>query len=458
MDTIVNPQRILTPAQEIPGDGPIIYWMSRDQRVQDNWALIHAVEIARSRKVPVAVVFTLARQYLGAAVRHYDFMIRGLQLVRADLARHRIPFFILSGDPPKCIRAFARKHKVSAVVTDFSPIRLNRQWKDEVSKSIGVPLIEVDAHNVVPCTVASDKREFAAYTFRPKIKRLLEEFLTGFPALRKHPYPWPGSDESADWEFLLAYPKTGRLVPPVDRPQPGGKNANKVLLNFLERRLNRYDALRNDPSEKFQSDLSPYLHFGQISAQRVALEIRRFSADQTSVDAFLEELIVRRELSDNYCYYTPDYDSFAAFPDWAKATLDKHRKDRRKWTYPSQQFERAETHDRLWNAAQIELVHTGKMHGYMRMYWAKKILEWTESPEQALEIAVYLNDRYSLDGRDPNGYTGIAWSIGGVHDRAWPERPIFGKIRYMSYDGCKRKFNIDAYINRVESETGETIR
>jgi len=458
MDTMVNPQRILTPVEEIHGDGPIIYWMSRDQRVQDNWALLHAVELARSRKVPVAVVFALAREFLGAATRHYDFMISGVKLVQAELAKCRIPLFVLSGHPPKTIRAFVRKHKVSAVVADFSPIRLNRQWKDEARELIGVPLIEVDAHNVVPCTVASDKREFAAYTFRPKIKRHLDEFLTGYPDLRKHPYPWPAPDEPDDWDRLSAYPKTGRSVPPVDHLQPGEQRAHKVLQNFLERRLNRYDALRNDPSERFQSNLSPYLHFGQISAQRVALEIRRFAADPTSIDAFLEELIVRRELADNYCYYTPDYDSFSAFPDWARATLNSHREDPRPYLYSLTEFKHARTHDPLWNAAQLELVHRGKMHGYMRMYWAKKILEWSPSPDRAIETAVYLNDRYSLDGRDPNGYTGIAWSIGGVHDRAWSERPIFGKIRYMSYDGCKRKFNIDAYINLVESETGETVR
>ena len=453
----VDVRRILTPPAEISGTGPILYWMSRDQRVQDNWALIYAVEIARSRKVPVAVLFALARDYLGATTRHYDFMFGGLRTVQADLDRYHIPFFVVSGDPPKTIRTFVRKHKVAAVVTDFSPLRVNRRWKDEVSAQIGVPLIEVDAHNIVPCHHVSNKREYGAHTIRPKIRRMLDEFLTGFPALRKHPYPWPDPVEATDWDKLIAYPKTGKTVPPVDRLRPGEKSAHRVLLNFIERRLNRYDALRNDPSEKFQSDLSPYLHFGQISAQRVALEMRRFTAERTAVDVFLEELIVRRELAENFCYYTPDYDSFTAFPDWARATLDNHRSDPRDHVYSRQEFENARTHDRLWNAAQLELVYMGKMHGYMRMYWAKKILEWSPSPEQALETAIYLNDRYSLDGRDPNGYAGIAWSIGGVHDRPWPERPIFGKIRYMSYEGCKRKFDIEAYIKMVETETSQNV-
>ncbi len=168
-------------------------------------------------------------------------------------------------------------------------------------------------------------------------------------------------------------------------------------------------------------------------------------------DAFLEELIIRRELSDNFCFYNPRYDSFDGFPEWARKTLNEHRKDRRPYLYSLEQFETAQTHDKLWNAAQTEMVKRGKMHGYMRMYWAKKILEWTPSPEVAMEVAIHLNNRYELDGRDPNGYAGIAWSIGGVHDRAWNERNIFGKIRYMSYNGCKSKFNIEGYVEHVKS-------
>ena len=204
-------------------------------------------------------------------------------------------------------------------------------------------------------------------------------------------------------------------------------------------------------SEMDNRTISPYLHFGQISPQRVALEAFKISADKKSRDAFLEELIVRRELSDNFCFYNANYDNFEGFPAWAKKTLNEHRNDRRKYLYTPEQFENALTHDELWNAAQMEMVKKGKMHGYMRMYWAKKILEWTESPEQAMKIAVYLNDRYELDGRDPNGYAGIAWSIGGVHDRAWNSRPVFGKIRYMSYNGCKSKFDINKYIENVQS-------
>jgi deoxyribodipyrimidine photo-lyase len=200
------------------------------------------------------------------------------------------------------------------------------------------------------------------------------------------------------------------------------------------------------------SHLSPYLHFGQLSAQRVALEAQGYDADIPAQEAFLEQLVVRRELSDNFCFYEPAYDRFEGLPAWARETLDRHRTDPRPYLYGLEEFEEARTHDPLWNAAQSQMVKTGYMHGYMRMYWAKKILEWTESPEEALRVAIYLNDRYELDGRDPNGYTGIAWCIGGLHDRAWGERPVFGKVRYMSAGGARRKFDAAAYIDMVAGQ------
>jgi deoxyribodipyrimidine photo-lyase len=234
---------------------------------------------------------------------------------------------------------------------------------------------------------------------------------------------------------------------PVEGITPGEKAARKQLTQFVEKRLEGYDTLRNDPNENSQSDLSPYLHFGQVSAQRIALEVLK-TPNTKDREAFLEELIVRRELADNFCLYNPNYDSAEGFPSWAKKTLDTHKDDKREYVYSLKQFEEAKTHDRLWNAAQNEMKKTGKMHGYMRMYWAKKILEWTKNPEQAMKIAIHLNDKYELDGRDSNGYAGIAWSIGGVHDRPWFNRPVYGAIRYMSAGGAKGKFNVEAYCNR----------
>jgi len=220
------------------------------------------------------------------------------------------------------------------------------------------------------------------------------------------------------------------------------------LQDFIENKIEKYLADKNDPIKDACSGLSAYLHFGQLSAQRVALEIIKNISKSESVDSFLEELIVRRELSDNYCYYNPLYDSVEGFPEWAKRSLNTQRKEKREFIYTQEVFEAAYTHDPLWNAAQNEMKQSGRMHGYMRMYWAKKILEWTASPEEALKIAIYLNDKYQLDGRDPNGYVGCAWSIGGVHDRAWANRPVYGKIRYMNFNGAKRKFSVDEYIGK----------
>jgi deoxyribodipyrimidine photo-lyase len=346
------------------------------------------------------------------------------------------------------IPLFIREQRVAVLVTDFDPLRVKQAWKNAVAQKIEVPFHEVDAHNIVPCWIASPKQEYGAYTLRPKIRRVLSEYLEDFEALKKHPIGWKGKTRPIDWTAVERGLDVDRTVPEVDWLRPGERAARSVLSEFMNRKLVRYHNHRNDPNHGVLSDLSPYLHFGQISAQRVALEVATLGRPTQSREAFLEELIVRRELSDNFCFYNPDYDRFEGFPEWAKKTLDKHRKDRREHGYSLDELEGARTHDDLWNAAQRQMTVRGKMHGYLRMYWGKKILEWTPSPEEALRIAIYLNDRYELDGRDPNGYVGVSWCIGGVHDRAWFERPIFGKIRYMSYNGCRSKFNVRAYIEK----------
>jgi deoxyribodipyrimidine photo-lyase len=440
--------RILKAGAERPG--PVAYWMSRDQRAHDNWALLYAQHLARERRVPLLVVFCLAEGFLGAALRQYAFMLAGLAEVSRELARHRIPFHLLRGAPGEEIPKWAAALDVALLVADFDPLRIKRAWKDQAAPSLTIPFIEVDAHNIVPCWLASPKQEWAAYSFRPKIRRALDDFLTPFPALLKHPFAPADKTPELNAPELLASLPLDRGVPPVDWLTPGEQAAREHLQRFVAEKLAAYDRDRNDPTRDGQSDLSPYLHFGQLAPQRVALEVRDSQATRAAREAFLEELIVRRELSDNFCYYQPHYDAFQGFPDWARKTLDDHRDDEREYLYTLEDFDAARTHDPLWNAAQLEMVHRGKMHGYLRMYWAKKILEWTASPEEALEIAIYLNDRYELDGRDPNGYVGIAWSLGGVHDRAWGERPVFGKVRYMSYKGAAGKFDVQAYIKAQE--------
>lgn len=418
--------------QQAQTAGPVIYWMSRDQRVDDNWALLYAQSQALAMQQSLVVVFCKIKAYLGSTPEIDAFMMTGLRQAALKLKDLKIPFVLLEGEPVEELDRFATSIQAGLVVTDFNPLRISRSWKTQLAAKLQQRLLEVDAHNVIPCFLASPKQEFAAYTFRPKYHKKLDEYLSEFPALIRHPFPL--ATDIPESEFAVAT-AAGFI-------EAGEAAARAQLIGFLSKRLEHYDQ-RNDPNEDACSGLSPYLHFGQISAQRVALEVR---AKTDKADEFLEELLLRRELADNFCHYNQNYDNPDGFPDWARKTIAEHRRDPRTYLYSLEQLEQAETHDALWNAAQMEMVKTQKMHGYLRMYWAKKILEWSESAEQAMAYAILLNDKYSLDGRDPNGYTGIAWSIGGVHDRAWGERAVFGKIRYMSYEGCRRKFDVERYI------------
>ena len=443
---MVDPKRARILSEHPFQAGPVVYWMSRDQRVNDNWALLYAQELATRRAAPLAAVFCLAPRFLESGSRQYKFMLAGLKEVEQSLSRLGIAFRLLYGDPGVEITQFLEDCGAGALVSDFSPLRISRGWKNAVAAQITIPFHEVDAHNVIPCWHASVKQEWAAYTFRPKVHRLLGEFLIDFPPLKRQKIRWPGEMDN-DWKRAEASIEA-ESVADANWLVPGEAAARAVLDEFLSRKLSGYDEYRNDPTKDGQSNLSPYLHLGQISAQRAALQAL---SGPTDASAFLEELVVRRELADNFCCYNPEYDSVNSFPDWAKETLRVHQNDRREYIYSLKELERAETHDDLWNASQKEMLCRGKMHGYLRMYWAKKILEWSESPAEALNAAIYLNDRYELDGRDPNGFTGIAWSIGGLHDRAWKEREVFGKVRYMSYNGLRSKFNVPAYIKKIEA-------
>ncbi len=427
--------------------GPIIYWMSRDQRVEDNWALVFSLELAKEYNQPCIVVFNLVKKFLDATRRHFHFMLNGLSQVQEKLRDYNIPFKILIGEPTENILKIVKKIRAGALVTDFDPLKIKRNWKQQIANQISIPFYEVDAHNIVPTFVASDKLEFAAYTFRPKIHKVLPYFLEEFTKIERQKYSIDIDTEPIEPENILPNLDIDHSIREIKHLVPGSDNAKAVLENFIQNKLHKYSELRNNPNYDYQSNLSAYIHFGQISAQRIALEIKKLNIEDDNTKSFLEELIVRRELSDNYCYYCLDYDNNNGFPEWARNSLNEHLKDEREFIYTTEQFEKAQTHEDLWNAAQNEMVRTGKMHGYMRMYWAKKILEWSPNPTEAQRIAIYLNDKYSIDGRDPNGYTGIAWSIGGVHDRPWVDRPVFGKIRYMNLSGAMRKFDVNQYIN-----------
>lgn len=467
----VHPGRVLALTAHTQGDGPVVYWMNRDGRVVDNWAYLYAKELADEKEVPLLVVYNLEVGFLGGGRRQHVFKVAGLQEVEKKCIALNTPFFLVTDI--EGVIDFASKHKVGVVVTDFFPLHTPRKWVAHVRKKLTCAFYGVDAHNIVPCWKASPKQEYAARTFRPKLHALLPEYLEEFPRPRKHAYSYSGTVPHIKWDRILADTSFRTKVPEVSWITPGYTAGMKALKKFIATRLSEYDQKRNDSTVRGQSDLSPYLHYGQISAQRIVLEVLKTYAEERNIqnteparlikkvmhkdrngsaehggayESFLEELVVRRELSDNFCFYNSSYDSTEGFPDWARATLSAHEKDQREYVYTKKQFALAQTHDPLWNAAQTELIRTGKMHGYMRMYWGKKILEWTKSAEDAMKIAIYLNDTYELDGRDPNGYVGIAWSIGGVHDRPWFERTVFGTIRYMARSGCEKKFDVDTYI------------
>ena len=423
--------------------GSILYWCNREIRSKDNWALLHAANIAEKNKVPLYVVYNLDIGYLGGGLRQHKFKLDGLKVLETNLEKLNIPLFILTKSFVQDITSFIKKNNVGFVVTDFSPLRISKKWVNDLNLKLKIPFVQVDAHNIVPVWITSQKQEFAAYTIRPKLNRLFPEYISDYPKLKTNKHN--KLKNKNNFEKLMKA-NVDKNVLPVDWIKSGENEGIKMLKDFIKNRLNNYSKNRNIPPLKQISNLSPYFHYGMLSPQRAVYEVSKANAKKEDKDSFIEEAFVRRELSDNYCYYNEYYDSFNGFPDWAKKSLKEHAKDKREYIYTTKQFENAKTHDDLWNAAQMEMVNKGKMHGYMRMYWAKKIADWSNNRQNALNIANYLNDKYEMDGSSSGGYTGTAWSIIGVHDRAWFERPVFGKIRFMSYNGCKSKFDINKYI------------
>jgi deoxyribodipyrimidine photo-lyase len=294
-------------------------------------------------------------------------------------------------------------NKIGAVICDFSPLRVGRSWIDELNVKLGnkIPIIQVDGHNIIPCWYTSDQMELAAFKIRAKIVPKLDEFLTEFPPLIEHPILSALKCEPVNWEECYNSLKVNMDVKPVQWAKPGYEAAVGMLESFVKQRLPFYQKDRNDPNVNAQSNLSPWFHFGHISAQRAVLEVNTQKGEYPQdVEKFVDECVIWRELSENFCYYQPNYDNIDGCEDWALKTLKKHLGDKRQYVYTMEQFEFAKTHDPLWNAAQIQMVKEGKMHGFFRMYWGKKILEWTATTEDALAIAIHLNDKYSIDGRD----------------------------------------------------------
>jgi deoxyribodipyrimidine photo-lyase len=428
----------------------VLYWMQEAQRAEYNHALEYAVQKANELGQRLLVVFGLTDGYPEANLRHYAFLLEGLQDVKEELKQRNIKFIVRRGSPDEV--ALEAGKNASLIVCDMSYLRLQKKWREKVAEGADCLVVQVETEVVVPVELASNKQEHAARTLRPRIQEHLDEFLVGLEPTAVETQSLNMKDDGLDLSDvgeILDAMKLDRSVAPMSHLYRGGTSeAKKILEHFLESRLDTYVEHRNQPQTDDVSHMSKYLHYGHISPVYVALKIQDAKSPQEDLDSYLEELIIRRELSMNFCHYTPDYDKFSCLPNWAKETLEEHKDDEREYLYTREQLENAETHDEYWNAAMNEMRHTGYMHNYMRMYWGKKILEWSETPEEAYETTLYLNNKYFVDGRDPNSYANVAW-VFGQHDRGWQERDVFGKVRYMSAGGLERKAKPREYVEKV---------
>ena len=429
----------------------VIYWMQSSQRVEYNHALEYAIEMANELNKPLLVYFGITDSFPEANWRHYRFMLEGLKEVRYDLHKRNIDMLIQKVSPEK--GAIELSSRAALMVVDRGYLRVERHWRKLVAENANCPIVQVETNVIVPIETASQKEEYSAATLRRKLNRLLDDFVI---PLDEQKVKIPSTDmhlelqefDMDDLDMAIERLNIDMSVKPVDKFTGGTKQAKIHLEDFIENKLARYNELKNEPGLDYSSNLSPYLHFGQISP--LYIYRRLMEVDLKDKEDFLEELVVRRELSMNFVFYNDRYDTIHSLHEWAKKTLSDHEDDKRDYIYSLETLERAETHDPYWNAAQKEMVLTGKMHGYMRMYWGKKIIEWSESPEKAYNMAIYLNNKYNIDGRDPNGFTGVAWCF-GKHDRGWKERDVFGKIRYMNDKGLERKFDMESYLEKIGS-------
>ncbi len=428
----------------------VLYWMQSSQRTQENWALTYATQTANSLDLPLVVYFGLTPEFPEGNLRHYWFMLEGLKEVTVELEKLGVNFVIQKTDPAQGIINLSKK--ATCVVTDKGYLRVNREWYKKAAEHLDVPLIQIEDNVVVPVEEASQKEEYSAATLRRKLQAKIPQFLGLPPKV----IPKRASDHlfmdfiSLDnLDTVIDILKIDRSVPKATQFHGGTSHAKDLLHDFLEQNLWTYDGNGGaTPDNDCASQLSSYLHFGQVSPSYIANEVLEAGASHSH--RFLEQLIVRRELAVNFVYFNKNYEYLKCLPDWAQKTLAKHSTDPRPYTYSREELKKAQTHDAYWNAAQKEMVEGGKMNGYMRMYWGKKIVEWTKTPEEAFEVALYLNNKYELDGRDPNGYAGVAWCF-GKHDRPWGERSVFGTVRYMNVAGLERKFKMKRYLQSVDA-------
>jgi deoxyribodipyrimidine photo-lyase len=453
---MIQPERLFAINSRGPRSGRyVLYWMQASQRSRCNHALEHAIDMANALKLPLLACFGLTGDYPEANLRHYTFMLQGLAETSGALARRGIQLVVRTGSPPQVAGELAAE--AAAVVADRGYLRHQVRWRASLARSVKCPAFMVESDVVVPVQTASDKREYAARTIRPRLHSQWQRFLLPLRQRRLRRdslgMKLAGLDLSDIAGVLAGLGVDGSLG--ASRHFVGGAaTARKLLARFIAGPLGQYGDNRGDPSLDIQSHMSPYLHFGQISPLEIALAVQAAPADQRAKDVYLEELLVRRELCINFVAYCSRYDSYDSLPGWARASLRKHSADRRPQVYTPAEMENSATADPYFNAAMTEMRITGKMHNYMRMYWGKKIIEWSPTPRRAWRTMLALNNRHFIDGRDPLSYANVGWCF-GLHDRPWKERPIFGTIRYMNAQGLERKFDIGEYVRMADRLSGE---
>ena len=405
IEQIINPARIFELNNKPIKYGEIIYLCEREIRAKDNFALQFAIQKSKELSLPLKIIYPKVNyEYQPKQV----FIDNQIIQAKKQFKQIGLKFEIIEKSPEKIIKSL----NSALIIFDFNPI-----LKRDYLKNADFKIYEIDGHNIIPARFVSNKQEYSAATLRRKIYYKIYPFLTEFDNL-----------------------KTEKV------------EADYVLEDFIKNKLPYYAEYKNDISKNVLSGLSKYLNLGFISSQRVALEIIKSGVNDINKEVFLEKLVVRKELADNFCLYSKNYKDFTSIPNWARLSLENHEYDIRPYIYSIKELEKAKTHDKLWNATQIQLISEGTIHGYLRMYWAKKILEWIPSPKESLKTAIYLNDKYAYDSPSANGYVGILWAIAGLHDRAFVDYPITGKIRRMTYDSLKRKYDLGDYLNKYVSE------
>lgn len=444
---LIPESRLATLREGELGDGDyILYHMQTAQRAEQNHALEYAVRKANEQEKGLLVSFGLHDDFPEANRRHFAFMLEGLEKTADALRRRGIGFVLRKGSPAEVAAKLSKQ--ATEVVIDRGYLRYNREFAEALKQDLKIPLTQVETEPPVPHSLITDKQEYAARTIRPKIMKKLQDHLVWLDTTSLNKDSLGMQPNGEEFEGLLDSLNL-EDVPPVKFWKGGTVAARAKFQHFLEEDLKRYDELRNQPHKPCLSHMSPYLHFGQISPAHVLLMLQEHDRNDENTDSYIEELAVRRTLSQNFCLYCEDYDKLTCVPDWAYETLQVHKDDEREHVYTREQLENAETHDPYWNAAQKEMVHTGYMHNHMRMYWGKQIITWTQTPEYAYKTTLYLNNKYFLDGRDPNSFGNVGWLF-GLHDQGWKERAIYGKVRCMTQGGLKRKCDPEAYVKWVE--------